>query len=587
LRLSRDGAGATRIHLARDAGGDADPTIDFDAFLNAAVPSDDAQRWREALDRSAATLEPFSLEARILDGAGAARRHRVAASPVRLADGSIAWTGVAVDLGAPRPQASDRGRTGDRLRQAVASLKMRDREFTMVEEIAKLGHWASSYGSSGAVRFRCSPGAAAIFGVTPAALEIPLADYVARFVHPEDAGRVQAGTAGLGEGATGRRSREYRIRRADGAIRWIHEVEEALARGEDGRVETAGIIQDITERKETEMALREREERLHAALDVSRTSTYRWNLRTNTIEEDESIHGLIGVGSGAIRNLDDYFTHVHPADRDALAAAADRSAREGTDLAVDYRVLQPDGTVLWVSERGRIFFDDHGRPLYMTGAITDITERKMFEEHQRLLLAELSHRVKNTLAVVHSIALQTLRRSSSLESFAEAFKGRISALSRVHSLLTRSQWRSAGLEELVRQTLAPYGGGGASSLEIAGPKIAVRPKPALALALVLHELATNAAKYGSLSTSSGRLSVLWDETALGLLIRWREEGGPTVEEPAERGFGRTLIERAVAHELDGSVRFEYRGPGLLCEIRVPLTSELSAEEARAPFPGER
>ena len=587
MRLSRDGAGATRIHLARDAGGDADPTIDFDAFLNAAVPSDDAQRWREALDRSAATLEPFSLEARILDGAGAARRHRVAASPVRLADGTIAWTGVAVDLGAPRPQASDRGRTGDRLRQAVASLKMRDREFRMVEEIAKLGHWASSYGSSGAVRFRCSPGAAAIFGVTPAALEIALADYVARFVHPEDAGRVQAGTAGLGEGATGRRSREYRIRRADGAIRWIHEVEEALARSEDGRVETAGIIQDITERKETEMALREREERLHAALDVSRTSTYRWNLRTNTIEEDESIHGLIGVGSGAIRNLDDYFTHVHPADRDALAAAADRSAREGTDLAVDYRVLQPDGTVLWVSERGRIFFDDDGRPLYMTGAITDITERKTFEEHQRLLLAELSHRVKNTLAVVHSIALQTLRRSSSLESFAEAFKGRISALSRVHSLLTRSQWRSAGLEELVRQTLAPYGGGGASSLEIAGPRIAVRPKPALALALVLHELATNAAKYGSLSTSSGRLSVLWDETALGLLIRWREEGGPTVEEPAERGFGRTLIERAVAHELDGSVRFEYRGPGLLCEIRVPLTSELSAEEARAPFPGER
>ena len=587
LRLTRDSAGATRIHLVPIADGNADRTLDFGAFLSAAVPPDDAQRWREALDRSAATLAPFSLDARILDGTGAARRHRIAASPARLADGTISWTGVALDLGEPRPPAHDRRRGGDRLRQAVASLKLRDREFRMVEEIAKLGHWASSSGGSGAVRFRCSPGAAAIFGVTPAALEIPFADYVARFVHPDDAERLQAEAAGPGDGPAGRRDREYRIRRADGAIRWIHEVEEALARGEDGTLQTAGIIQDITERKEAEMALREREERLHAALDVSRTSTYRWNLRTNTIEEDESIHGLIGVRSGAIHNLDDYFTHVHPADRDALAAAAERSAREGTDLAVDYRVLQPDGTVLWVSERGRIFFDDLGRPLYMTGAITDITDRKMFEEHQRLLLAELSHRVKNTLAVVHSIALQTLRRSSSLESFAEAFKGRISALSRAHSLLTRSQWRSAGLEELVRHTLAPYGGGGGSAIDIAGPKIAVRPKPALALALVLHELATNAAKYGSLSTPAGRLKVIWEETALGLVIGWHEEGGPNVEEPATRGFGRTLIERAVAHELDGSVRFDYRGQGLFCEIRVPLTAELSADEARPPRAGER
>jgi two-component sensor histidine kinase len=160
-------------------------------------------------------------------------------------------------------------------------------------------------------------------------------------------------------------------------------------------------------------------------------------------------------------------------------------------------------------------------------------------------------------------------------------------LSRAHSLLTRSQWRSAGLEELVRHTLAPYGGGGGSAIDIAGPRIAVRPKPALALALVLHELATNAAKYGSLSTSAGRLSVIWDETALGLVIGWREEGGPTVEEPATRGFGRTLIERAVAHELDGSVRFDYRGAGLFCEIRVPLTAELSADEARPPRAGER
>jgi PAS domain S-box-containing protein len=584
LRLTRDLSGVTRIHLARPAAPDGEESLDFAEFLSSTVLPEDAQRWREALDRSAAAMEPFLLEVRVLAAAGAPRWYRIAASPVLLQDGAVSWTGVALDLGEARPTARQRRGHEERLRQAEALLKARDREFRMVEEIAKLGHWASSYQSSGdraGRRVRCSPGAAAIFGVAPAALEIPHADYLSRFVHPEDAEWLQLGASALDGQAAGRRSREYRIRRADGAVRWIHEVEEVLVR-EDGQArETAGIIQDITERKQAELALRERDERLHAALDVSRTSTYRWNLHTNEIEEDDSIHGLIGVPSGAIRNLEDYFTHVHPADRDALAAAAERSSREGTDLAVDYRVIQPDGSVLWVSERGRVFFDDHGRPLYMTGAVTDITDRKMFEEHQRLLLAELSHRVKNTLAVVHSIALQTLRRSNTLEAFAEAFKGRISALSRAHSLLTRSQWRSAGLEDLVRQTLAPYGATGSSALEIAGPKLGLRPKPALALALVLHELATNAAKYGSLSTPSGRLSVIWEASpALGLVIGWREAAGPKVAEPTTRGFGRTLIERAVAHELDGSVRFDYRGTGLYCEIRVPLTPELSADEPR-------
>ncbi|MDF2764017.1 MAG: histidine kinase [Rhodospirillales bacterium] len=592
LRLIKSPDGAARIHIPSAM--QAEPVqpsqeaMDLEEFLVAAVPSDDAEHWREALERSAAQMEPYTIEFRLLQSAGSTRWLRHTAAPTRMDDGTVSWTGVALDITDARRLEEQREQAESRLAAAEALLKARDREFQLVEEIAKLGHWTWSHDPSsqrGGGRSRYSPGAAAIFGVPPGALEVTDEDYVENFVHPDDREAFEAAVAALLTDSSGRNSREYRIRRVDGAERWVHEVEEVLLRRDGRPVETAGIIQDITERKQAELALREREERLHAALDVSRTSTYRWNLRTNAIQEDDSIDRLIGVESGAIRNLEDYFTHVHPADRDALAAAAARSAREGTDLAVDYRVIRPDGAVLWMSERGRIFFDDHGKPLYMTGAIADITERKMFEEHQRLLLAELSHRVKNTLAVVHSIALQTLRRSSSLDAFAESFRGRISALSRAHSLLTRSQWRSAGLEELVNQTLAPYGTVGSNAIQVSGPRIGLRPKPALALALVLHELATNAVKYGSLSTPAGRLSIRWElgprET---LVIDWREVAGPPAAEPRTRGFGRTLIERAVAHELDGSVRYEFLPIGLVCQIAVPLTSELSAEASR-PGPG--
>jgi PAS domain S-box-containing protein len=584
IRLTKAGDGAIALELSPTATQVAAPApqaiFAFERFVSERVPEEDAARWREALARSAAQLEPYRIDLRLRQSSGELRIYRHTATP-EVVDGAITWTGVALDVtDLVRAQESP-APLEDGMERAATLAPARDRELQLVEEIARLCHWTWSqdpFGQGGG-RSRYSPGAAAIFGVAPEALEVPDEDFLATFVHPDDREGWETAGACLTDARSDRVSREYRIRRADGETRWVHEVEEVLSRREGRVVETAGVIQDITERKQAELALREREERLHAALDVSRTSTYRWNLRTNVVEEDDSIDRLIGVESGAIRTLEDYFEHVHPADRAALAAAAERSAREGSDLAIDYRVVRPDGAVLWMSERGRIFFDDHGKPLYMTGAIADITERKMFEEHQRLLLAELSHRVKNTLAVVHSIALQTLRRSNSLEAFADAFRGRLSALSRAHSLLTRSQWRSAGLEELVRQTLAPYGGSG--TLQVSGPSIGLRPKPALALALVLHELATNAAKYGSLSHPGGRLSVRWQATDGALTLGWREAGGPKVAEPASRGFGRTLIERAVAHELDGSVRFDYRAGGLACEIRVPLTGELSAEEPQA------
>lgn len=207
----------------------------------------------------------------------------------------------------------------------------------------------------------------------------------------------------------------------------------------------------------------------------------------------------------------------------------------------------------------------------------DISERKRAEQHQKMLLAELSHRVKNTLAVVLSIASQTRRRSASLEEFDEAFRGRILALANAHGLLTASRWEEARIDALISEALRPYMRGDDTKYRAAGPEISLTPKTALTVALVLHELATNAAKYGALSSSTGYIEIRWSrearDTGPWVRLSWSESGGPKVGAPARRGFGADLIERSIAHELGGKVQLAFCEDGLRCEITFPLAEE--------------
>ena len=190
-----------------------------------------------------------------------------------------------------------------------------------------------------------------------------------------------------------------------------------------------------------------------------------------------------------------------------------------------------------------------------TSIITrDISERRRAQERQSLLLAELSHRVKNTLATVLSIANQTLSRAKSLDEFARSFRGRIQALAAAHSLLTAVDWEVAALRVLVEQALRPYASGDRSNVQISGDEVVLRPSAALTFSLVLHELATNAAKYGALQKPGGFVAVDCRVRSNGgreLHLHWAESGGPPVKPPVRRGFGLELIERSVAHELGG------------------------------------
>jgi two-component sensor histidine kinase len=200
----------------------------------------------------------------------------------------------------------------------------------------------------------------------------------------------------------------------------------------------------------------------------------------------------------------------------------------------------------------------------------DITDRKKYEDQRELMVQELNHRVKNTLATVRSIAQQTFRHAETHEGFQQTFLARLVSLAKTHDLLTQRNWEAASLRALLLAELNPYRGSKPSRFAIEGPEIHLAPRMALALGLVFHELATNAAKYGALSVSTGHIEIAWKLDDGRLRLRWTETGGPRVEEPSRRGMGSRVIEGGLMHELGGEARINFDASGVECSIDIPL-----------------
>jgi two-component sensor histidine kinase len=221
------------------------------------------------------------------------------------------------------------------------------------------------------------------------------------------------------------------------------------------------------------------------------------------------------------------------------------------------------------------------------GVVQDVTERKAFERRQKLLIDELNHRVKNTLATVQSLASQTARGAPTPAAFRERFKGRLIALSKAHNQLTVHHWESADLRDLLSGSLAPYAGAGAERVVLRGEDIVLRPRAVLTLAMAFHELTTNAAKYGALSVAGGRIEIRWqpvrgeNDGRPMLRIDWIEQGGPAVAEPQQRGFGSKLIEGSIAAELGGSARLAFEPTGFCCAIAIPLAAATIHDRSEA------
>ncbi len=267
---------------------------------------------------------------------------------------------------------------------------------------------------------------------------------------------------------------------------------------------------------------------------------------------------------------------------------------EHRDMQV-HSVRRADGMLLECEFYYSLLLDRSGKPVSVSAQILDVTERRRAEETQHLLIGELNHRVKNTLASVQAIAFQTLKGAPSPAEFADKFTGRLQALAQAHSLLSRQTWQSASLSQLVQDQL-DLGTIDEGRCSVSGPAVELPPNLALHLALVLHELGTNAAKYGALSNSEGHVFIDWRLQDGRLLLNWRESGGPPVTPPSRKGFGSVLVERSLLGE-GGVVNADFQPEGVQWQFDLPWSpSTLDAVEQRpavapvaieAPIYGER
>ena len=264
-----------------------------------------------------------------------------------------------------------------------------------------------------------------------------------------------------------------------------------------------------------------------------------------------------------------------PVDPNALGQVETAFANNsGSNLEMCFR--RKDGSTFWAAVFVSPIRDKTGEVVQYFASFVDITKHMKEEEHLRFLLDELNHRTQNTLATVQAIAVQTLHGVADKE-VVDAFEGRILALSKAHTLLGRKLWKSVGLRDLIDQILEPFGLNDrrARHFTIKGDDVPVQPKAALTLAMVFHELATNAAKYGALSNgAAGKIDITWqvEPTPQGdrMRLRWQESGGPPVKPPGRKGFGSRLIEGGLAQDLDGEVHLDYDPAGLVCQITMPV-----------------
>jgi len=316
------------------------------------------------------------------------------------------------------------------------------------------------------------------------------------------------------------------------------------------------------------LRLLESEQRRSLALAAGRMGSWDWDLATNSIVWDEGQHAIYGVTPGEFAVTPANFkVLIVPDDWERLQVGMDALLRDGEPHQAEFRIRRPNGEVRWCASTAAASQDESGKVMRISGVTMDITERKDAEERQALLAREVDHRAKNAMAIVQSIV--RLTKADSISEYGSVIEGRIKALSRAHALLSDSRWQGAEMAKLVEEELAPYRSGHADRIRISGPKVVLEPTTAQTLALALHELSTNAVKYGALSQVSGRLALNWTLLPDEIVVTWLESGGPAVEKPKQTGFGAKIITSSIERQLEGKVSFDWRPEGLFCELRAP------------------
>jgi len=322
------------------------------------------------------------------------------------------------------------------------------------------------------------------------------------------------------------------------------------------------------------------EQRRSLALAAGQMGSWEWDPVGGRFAWDDGQYRIFGVDPKSFDlTIENVRALIHSDDWKHLQNAIKAPAPNTPALQVEFRVCRPNGQLRWCVGTAVASVDPADNVVRVSGVTVDITDRKEAEERQALLAREVDHRARNALALVQSIV--RLTRADTINSYTAAVDGRIAALSRAHTLLAQSRWQGADLARLVDEELAPFRGSDPDQIRVSGRDVSLEPRTAQTLALALHELSTNAAKYGALSVLSGRVSVSWELQAGNLMLQWTECGGPSVSPPQSPGFGIRVIGASIERQLEGKVGFHWRPEGLNCTLSVPHAEVVDAVARQA------
>ena len=387
---------------------------------------------------------------------------------------------------------------------------------------------------------------------------------------------------GLGGGTLSYRNQELTLHRTGAPEQVWMNLDYSPVLGENGRpAGVLAIVVETTQQVLAERALAKAEERLRQALNASgMVGTFAWHVQSDTFYSDArfaemfSVDPAKGVGGAP---LAEYLAGVHPEDAERIANAVNQTLITQERYAQEYRLLQKDGNTRWVEARGECLYDEDGKPDRFVGVVVDVTNQKNAQERQRLLAREADHRVKNIFANFHSMISLSARSARTPQEMAQALRGRLDALLRAKDLVrpgimgTEHANEQTTVDALVRTVLQPYEDSSPERIVLSGPEVPVGAKAVTGLALVLHETATNAVKYGALSRPDGSIRVTWDASGDDFRLDWDETGGPEINvKPQARGFGSILTDRSVTGELGGRIEHDWRRNGLRLRLSIPL-----------------
>jgi PAS domain S-box-containing protein len=360
---------------------------------------------------------------------------------------------------------------------------------------------------------------------------------------------------------------EVAVQRPDGVVRWQRFA--SLPRPQpDGRVLWDGLQVDVSDRRRMAAELEEQRRRVEVAVEATDLGLWEVDLRTEVVTWSDRNRRLFGVSPEGPVNLQIYMDLVADEDREQIRESF-RRARDGAgDFSAEYRIVTPADDIRWVVSRGRVIHDDHG-PRLMVGTSLDVTERRAAEERRNLLTGELAHRAKNFISVITSIVGQTARGMDSVPAFTELLMGRLQSMAASQDLVTETGGHTVEVLGVIAKAVAPFD---VKRFEIdeslAG--LSIESTVAVGMGLLLHEMGTNATKYGALSDTRGRVVIARAAAGEGrVAFQWRECDGPPVRLSNRRGFGTRLLEQVLRNQ-GGAVKFEFEPAGFHALVECPV-----------------